>query len=173
MYTLKTITADAIPTALEKARQYRLLNEPNDAESICRDILAVQPDHQEALKTLLLALTDKFTAYGISPSFEQAREIVGQLDTSHCKAYYSGIIYERRAKYHLRQGGPGAGTAAHTWLVRAMESFDLAIAECDTNNQEAVLRWNSCARLMNGNLEIHAEEGETQQPLLDPFETPH
>ena len=173
MYTMKTITVDAIPTALEKARQYRLLNEPNDAESICRDILAVQPDHQEALETLLLALTDKFTQFGISPSFEQAREIVGQLDSSHCKAYFAGIIYERRAKYHLRQGGPGAGSAAHQWLMRAMESFDLAIAECDTKNQEAVLRWNSCARILNGNPEIHDDGGDSEQMFLDPFETPH
>lgn len=173
MFTLKTITVDAIPAALEKARQYRLLNQPGDAESICRDILAAQPAHQEALKTLLLALTDKFTVYGISPSFEQAREIVGQLDTSHCKAYFSGIIYERRAKYHLRQGGPGAGTAAYPWLVQAMESFNQAMAECDTRNQDAVLRWNSCVRLMRDNPEIRAEETDRQQPLLDPFETPH
>ncbi len=173
MHTFKTITVDAIPAALEKAHQYRRLNEPSDAESICRDILAVQPDHQEALKTLLLALTDKFAAYGISPSFEQAREIVGRLDSSHCKAYYSGIIYERRAKYHLRQGGPGAGTAAYPWLMRAMEAFDLAISECDTRNQDAVLRWNSCARIMNNNPEIRADETDRQQPLLDPFETPH
>lgn len=173
MYTLKSITVEAIPTALEKARQYRLLREPNDAESICRDILAVQPDHQEALTTLLLALTDKFAAYGISPSFEQAREIVEQLDPSHCKAYYAGIIYERRAKHHLRQGGPGAGPAAHQWLMRAMESFELAIAECETKNQQAVLRWNSCARILNGNPEIRADEGDREQMLLDPFETPH
>lgn len=172
MHTLKVITVDAIPTALEKARQYRLLHEPGDAESICRDILAVQPDHQEALKILLLALTDKFPAFGISPSFEQAREIISQLDSSHCKAYYTGIIYERRAKYHLRQGGPGAGTTAYPWLVRAMESFELAVTECDRRNQDAVLRWNSCARIMNANPEIQAE-GDWQQPLLDPFDTPH
>lgn len=173
MYTLKTITAEAIPTALEKARQYRLLNDPNDAESICRDILAVQPDHQEALVTLLLALTDKFVEFGISPSFDQARELVDRLDPGHCRPYFAGIVYERRAKYHLRQGSPGAGPAAHRWLMRAMESFDLAMAGCDRRNQEAVLRWNSCARLLNSNPEIKADEGDSGQMLLDPFDTPH
>jgi hypothetical protein len=173
MLTLKTIAIEAVPTALEKARQYRLLNEPNDAESICLDILAVTPDHQEALKTLLLALTDKFAVFGVSPSFEQAREIVGKLDTSHCKAYYSGIIFERRAKFHLKQGGPGAGTAAYQWLVKAMDAFNMAMTECDTKNQEAVLRWNSCARIINNNPEVHADEDRGGEMLLDPFDTPH
>jgi hypothetical protein len=175
MLTLKTIAIEAVPTALEKARQYRLLNEPNDAESICLDILAVTPDNQEALKTLLLALTDKFAVFGVSPSFEQASEIVGKLDTSHCKAYYSGIIYERRAKFHLKQGGPGAGTAAYQWLVKAMDAFNMAITECDTKNQEAVLRWNACARIINSNPEVHAadEDDRGGEMLLDPFDTPH
>jgi hypothetical protein len=173
MLTLKSITVEAVPAALAKAQHYRLLNEPNDAESICLDILAVMPDHQEALKTLLLALTDKFPQFGVSPSFEQAREIVGKLGTSHCKAYYSGIIFERRAKFHLRKGGPGAGTAAYQWLVKAMDAFDLAMKECDTKNQDAVLRWNSCARLMNSHPEVHADENDRQEMLLDPFDTPH
>ena len=173
MLTLKTITVEAVPTALEKAQQYRRLNEPNDAESICLDILAVMPDHQEALKTLLLALTDKFATFGVNPSFEQAREIVGKLDASHCKAYYSGIIFERRAKFHLRQGGPGAGPVAYQWLVKAMDAFNTAITECDTKNQEAVLRWNSCARIINSNPEVRAEETNREEMLLDPFDTPH
>lgn len=173
MLTLKTITVEAVPTALEKAQQYRRLNEPNDAESICLDILAVMPNHQEALKTLLLALTDKFATFGVSPSFEQAKEIVDKLDTSHCKAYYSGIIFERRGKFHLRQGGPGSGTVAYQWLVKAMDAFNAAITECDTKNQEAVLRWNSCARIINSNPEVHAEETNREEMLLDPFDTPH
>ncbi len=173
MLELKTITSEAVPEALEKAQQYRRLNEPNDAESICLDILAVIPDHQEALKTLLLALTDKFTTFGINPSFAQAIEIADKLDASHCKAYYSGIIFERRAKFHLRQGAPGAGPVAYQWLVKAMEAFNTAITECDTKNQEALLRWNSCARIINSNREVRAEETNRGEMLLDPFDTPH
>lgn len=169
MLTLKPITVEAVPTALAKAQQYRLLNEPNDAESICLDILAAMPEHSEALKTLLLALTDKFSQFGVNPSFDQAREIVARLDASHCKAYYSGIIFERRAKFHLKQGGPGAGTAAYQWLVKAMDAFDEAMTECDTKSQEAVLRWNACARIMNSNPEIHADEEDRGELLLDPF----
>ena len=38
-----------MPAALEKALRYRLLNEPVEAESICRDVLEVDPDNQAAL----------------------------------------------------------------------------------------------------------------------------
>jgi hypothetical protein len=173
MPTLKTIAVEAVPTALEKAQQYRRLNEPNEAESICLDILAVIPDHQEEMKTLLLALTDKFTDYGLNPSFEQAEEIVARLDTTHCKAYYSGIIYERRGKYHLKKGGPGASSLAYGWLAKAMEAFNQAMIECDPKNQDAILRWNSCARIINSNPNLYSDETNERELLLDTFDTPH
>ena len=60
MFELKHIGPEAIPAALDKAERYRLLNQPDAAESICEDVLAVDPDNQPALITLLLALTDQF-----------------------------------------------------------------------------------------------------------------
>ena len=66
MIELKKLKTESIPTALEMARNYRLLNEPDAAESICLDILAVAPRHQETLITLILALTDKFSDSGLS-----------------------------------------------------------------------------------------------------------
>ncbi len=173
MPNLKTIAVESVPSALEKAQQYRRINEPNEAESICLDILAVVPDHQEAMKTLLLALTDKFTDYGLNPSFEQAEKIVAKLDTSHLKAYYSGIIYERRGKYHLKKGGPGANSLAYGWLAKAMESFNQAMMEGDPKNQEAVLRWNSCVRIINSNPNMQSDETNERELLLDSFDTPH
>ena len=173
MIELKTLKPEAISFALEKAKRYRLLNEPDDAESICLDILATEPDNQEALITLLLALTDKFSHSGINPSFNQAKEIVVRLDTSYCKSYYMGIIYERRAKFHLKQGGPGAGVSAYDWFVKAMEMFLEALSGCDPKNQDAILRWNSCARIMNTHHEIQVDKTDRQEMFLDSYETPH
>ena len=173
MIELKTLKPEAISFALEKAKRYRLLNEPDDAESICLDILATEPDNQEALITLLLALTDKFSHSGINPSFNQAKEIVVRLDTSYCKSYYMGIIYERRAKFHLKQGGPGAGVSAYDWFVKAMEMFLEALSGCDPKNQDAILRWNSCARIMNTHPEIQVDKTDRQEMFLDSYETPH
>ena len=172
MIELKRIRPETIPAALEKAQRYRLLNESQEAESICLDILAVAPDNQEALITRLLALTDRFAAVGLSPAFENAREIVAILDSQYCKAYYTGIIYERRAKYHLRQGGPGCGTVAHEWFVKALECYKQALESCDPTNQDAVLRWNSCARILNSNPEIKPDDSDSAGMLTDAYENP-
>ena len=109
MFALKPLSPEAVPASLEMAKKYRLLNEPDEAESICLDILAVEPGNQEALITLLLAITDKFSEE-LTASFPKAQEIIQKLDTQYCKSYYSGIVYERRAKAHLKQSGPMAGS---------------------------------------------------------------
>lgn len=172
MIPLKTLSADAIPSALEKAKRYRMLNEPQEAESICQDILAVVPDHQDALITMLLALTDHFTTE-LNPSFQKAMETAQRLSDQNCKAYYTGIIYERRAKAHLRKGGPGAGTVAYGWFAKAMEAFNQALQGCDPDNQDAVLRWNSCARIINTHPEVKPGEVDTGEMFLDSYEIPH
>jgi hypothetical protein len=169
MINLKPLQPEAISAALDKAKRYRLLNEPDDAESICLDILACQPDHQEALITLLLTLTDKFPHSGITPAFEQAQEIVPKLDNSYSKSYYLGVIFERRAKFHLKQGGPGGGTAAYGWFVKAMEAFSEAISANDPKNQEAVLRWNSCARILNSRPDVKADDSNDAEMMLDTY----
>ena len=173
MVELKTINPEAVPAALEKARRYRLLNEPEEAESICLDILEVDPDHQDALMLLLLSLTDKFAYSGLNPAFDQAREIVAKLDSSYCKSYYTGIIFERRAKYHYKKGGPGSATVAYDWFIKAMKAYGEALAGCDPDNQDAVLRWNSCARFINSHPEARGEDAESPEMLLDCFDTPH
>ncbi len=172
MIQLKTLSAEAIPSALEKAKRYRMLNEPQEAESICQDILAVVPDHQDALITLLLALTDHFMNE-LSPAYQKALETAQRLSDGYCRAYYTGIIYERRAKMHLRKGGLGSGALAYSWLSKAMECFAVALDGCDPNNQDAVLRWNSCARIINTHPEVKPSEVEAGEMFLDSFETPH
>ena len=61
-FNLKPMSKDAVPGALAKAERYRLLNEPGEAESICLDILQVDPQNEDALVMMLLALTDQFPA---------------------------------------------------------------------------------------------------------------
>jgi hypothetical protein len=173
MVELKTLTPEAVPSALEKAKRYRLLNEPDEAESICLDILEVDAAHQEALILLLLSLTDKFPDEGLNPAYERAREIVDRLGSAYCKSYYTGIIDERRAKFHLKQGGPGSGAVAYDWFVKAMKAYGEALAGCDPDNQDAVLRWNSCARFINSNPDLKMFDADGSEMLLDSFDTPH
>ncbi|BBO84840.1 hypothetical protein DSCO28_54060 [Desulfosarcina ovata subsp. sediminis] len=148
MRELKTLTPEAVPSALEKAKQYRLLGEPYETESICMDILEVDPHHREALSTLVLALTDKFAYVGLQPSFDQAMDVVSRLEAAYDKSYYTGLVYERRAKFHFRQGEPEAVATAYAWFAKAMDAYDQAISGGAVDNQDAVLRWNSCVRFI-------------------------
>ena len=163
MFTLKMLAKEAIPAALEKAERYRLLKESFEIESICRDILAVDPGNHKALITLLLALTDSFKDQ-LNPAFQQAEEILPFLGEQFCKAYYGGIICERRAKVHLSRHEPGSGKLAYEWLRKAMERYEQALQTCSPGNQEALLRWNTCARIIMENPSLApAEERTTEQ----------
>ena len=106
MFELKRLSADAIPAALEKALRYRLLNDPAEAESICHDVLHIDPENQQALVNLLLALTDRF-GKGYAVGVTQAQEVLSHLHDEYERAYYAGIICERRAKAAIESRAPG------------------------------------------------------------------
>ena len=147
MFQLKPISRQGIPAALQKAERYRLLNEPSAAESICLDVLLVEPDNQHAVVMLLLAITDQFPS-APAEGERRAREVLPLLHDEYKRAYYEGIICERRAKAQLRVGAPGAGEIAYDWLRRAMEHYERAERMRPPENDEAILRWNTCARLL-------------------------
>lgn len=166
MDRLKPLSRDAIQPALMKAERYRLLNEPAEAESICRDVLDVEPNHQQALVVLLLALTDQFGEHA-SGAAQEADEILRRLVDDYERAYYSGIVRERRAKALLNRGGPGTASSVYEWLREAMAHYERAEALRPAGNDDAILRWNTCARILmrNPHLEPAAEERAEPQFL--------
>jgi hypothetical protein len=165
MFSLKPLSKDAIPSALEKAMRYRLLNEPAEAESICLDILRADPDNQQALVILVLALTDRFSkGYAVGDS--QAQEIVARMQTDYERAYYSGIICERRAKAYLHQASGGAGFNAYDKLSEAMRWYEKAESLRPPGNDDALLRWNTCARIIMQN-RLVARPEEAYEPSLE------
>jgi hypothetical protein len=165
MPSLKLLSKEAIPAALEKAERYRLLNEPAEAESICLDILKADPANQSALITLLLALTDRFSkGYGVSDT--QANQLLARITGEYERAYYAGILAERRAKAKLAQGHPGAGHYAYHELCEAMHHFEKAEKIRPSGNDDALLRWNTCARLMERN-KLAAREEDRSDPVLE------
>ena len=157
MFELKPLSREGIPAALEKAMRYRLLNEPGEAESICQDILLIDAENQEALVILLLAITDSF-GKGYATGVTHAQELLPKLHDAYERGYYAGIIAERRAKALLRQGGPGA-FQAYAYLREAMTWFEKAEAIRPPGNDDSLLRWNACARIiMSNKLEARTEE---------------
>ncbi len=165
MYELKPISKEAIPQAIEKADHYRLLNDPSAAESICLDVLEIDPDNQQALVTLLLALTDRL-ANGYTVAAAHARELLPRINDEYQQVYYAGIICERQAKTLLNMGGPGARFDAYEWLLEAMTWYGKAEAMRAAGNDDAILRWNACARvIMRSNLVPRA--AESVEPYLE------
>jgi hypothetical protein len=163
---LKRIHLDAVPAALERARHYRLLNDPHQAESICLDVLAAAPGHAEARVVLLLALTDQFDSR-LQDAFPRARELAQGLEDEYERAYYTGLVYERRARSQYRRGGPGVGTATYEWLDRALAEYDRASRLSPGGNDEALLRWNACVRLIESEPRIRPEMADAFRPLLE------
>lgn len=144
-HELKRISPDGIPHALEKADHYRLLNDPAQSESICRDVLAVDPDNQTALRALILALTDQFNATSAAAAAREARGHIVQLDDEYDRAYYTGIVYERETRAYLERKNV-VRSAAYDGFRHAMEWYERAEALRPPGNVDAVLRWNSCVR---------------------------
>src|SRR5262245_24137898 len=161
---LKPIDADSIPRALEKAERYRLLNEPVLAESICQDILAVEPKHQGALVTYVLALADQF---GSAPegALNRAQAAIGKLESTYERLYYEGLIHERRGHAWLGQGGPGSRDAVWEHLMDAMELYDKAHEIRPAHNDDTTLRWNTCVRLIQQHRLRAPTKSESDVPL--------
>jgi tetratricopeptide (TPR) repeat protein len=144
-YELKAISKAGIAEAAAKVELYRYLNEPEEAESICRDILAVEPRQQLALRLLGLTITDQFHG-GSADRYREVEEIFQQLTDRYEQLYYTGILYERRAKAQLHAGQPAHGLLP--LFERALRCFGEAEKIRPAGNDDAILRWNRCVRLL-------------------------
>jgi tetratricopeptide (TPR) repeat protein len=167
MYDLKKLSRDAIPAAMEKVERYRLLNEPWEAESICRDIVERDPDNQEALVQLLLAITDQFKTESGGHRVKEAREVLERLKGAYERAYYGGIIWERRGTALLARHGVGSGPLIYGRLREAMVCYQRAEELSPPGNESALLRWNTCARLIMDHPEIAPVDEPDFEPLLE------
>jgi hypothetical protein len=166
MPEVKPISREGIPNALEKATRYRLLNDPWQAESICRDILRTDPGNQQALMTLILATTDQFQEEHHA-SLPQALEFVSQLEDEYQAEYCRGLIYERKATAALKRASPRAGYIAYEHLCKAMEHYAVAEKNRPANVEDAILRWNSCARMINRYNLVPSPDEKEPQPFLE------
>lgn len=163
MFEPKPLSIAAIPAALAKAERYRLLNEPEQSQSICEDVLRADPGNQQATVIYILALTDEFPR-GRAGAASRAMDLVAQLPTDYERWYFSGLVAERRGRALLDQSGPGARAAAE-WLREAMEAYERADALRQSDNDEARLRWNACARVFNARPELLRADERMPDPV--------
>ena len=165
-FELKPISRDAIPRAIQKAERYRLLNQSWASESICLDILEIDPDNQQVLVMLVLALTDQHSGVAAS-GVMRAKEYLARIRDDYQRAYYTGIIAERRGQALLASGGMGSGAMAYESLREAMDWYEKAEAIRPAGNDDAILRWNTCTRVLSGNSHLAPSVDTGYEPVLE------
>ena len=166
MLQLNPLTKESIPKALTRAKHYRLLNEPRQAESICQDILSIDPENQLAILIFILALTDQFGSEKKNLA-RQAKDLCKRLSSDYEQEYYRGIIEERLGKAALKRSSPRVKYIAYEHYRLAMEYYTAAEKISPKDNQDAVLRWNACVRGIDEFKLTPAKEDRGRQPLLD------
>src|ERR671912_2146924 len=165
MFELKRLSTSAIPAALAKAERYRLLNEPEEAQSICEDVLAADPSNFDAVRTFVLALTDTFANHD-GNNVNRAQELVARLPSEYERAYFAGLVAERRARALLSRSGPGRALTAGDFVREAMRQFERAEGVKPADNDDALLRWNACARLFLRHPELAVIHEERTAPVM-------
>jgi len=165
MAELKPISREAIGAALAKAERYRLLSEPGEAESICLDVLEADRANQDAAVMLILSITDQFAVD--LRAVQRATEVWSRLADPYLRAYYGGIICERKAKAQLQHGTLGSTRAAIAALKEALACYGRAEPLRPAGNDDVLLRWNACVRLLGRHPDVAPEEDTRQLLMLE------
>jgi tetratricopeptide (TPR) repeat protein len=161
-HELKSVAGHDLDQAQRKAEKYRDLNQPDESDSICQDILAVDPGHQAALKTLGLSITDRFSGDGMQ--LRQALEVFAKIKDAYERTYLAGIAWERHAKAQLAEGiGPGAYDA----FQNALDLFEDAEELAPEKDPDPILRWNRCVRELTTHPLLRAAAEQAPMSQMD------
>jgi hypothetical protein len=166
MPDLKPVTREGVAAALQKAHRYRVLNDSIAAESICLDVLAAEPDNADAIVMHVLTITDQF-ASGHAEDLRRAGIAVARVLSPYANAYYNGIICERWAKSILERDVPRAKEMAYEWIDKALGWYEKAEKLRSPGNDEAILRWNTCVRMLQRDADLRPREAEAYEPSFE------
>ena len=125
------------------------------------DILDIDPANQQAQITLLLALSDQCGE--ASGAGARAQQLASQLRGDYERLYYSGLVAERRAKAYLHRGGL-VSQGVYEWLSDALEYFEQAERVRPAGNDDAILRWNACVRVLRQHPELRPSGDMREEP---------
>ena len=164
MFALKALSHESVASALAKAEHYRSLKEAAEAESICRDVLGIEPENQPALICFVLAQSDQIAK---DPRiFQSALAAAAKLLGEYERAYYTGIVWERRAKGLHEEKGRGTHHSVYEWMVKALHCFEEAERLRPAHNDDAVLRWNTCVRFLAKHPNVVPRGEEVPEPIV-------
>ena len=156
---LKSLSPKAIPGALGLASDSRQGGQSQTCESICLDVLQAEPGNQEALRLLVLSHADRFDAESTEHEMA-ARDAQSRLTGEYDRAFYDAYILHRSAQVAIASGSPSSARVVYALLARAMASYEDAERSRPEGNDDAILLWNACQRLMQAT--PHASLRETQ-----------
>ncbi len=162
MFELKRLTTQDLDAAIAKAKKYRDLNQPEEAASICRDVLVVDANSQDALRILGLSLTDRFGTAQVG-LFEEAVETFERLTSAYERMYYAGISWERSAKAHLERGEAHSALASFEHALELYEDAERLAAEGGISTPDPILRYNRCVRILTTNSALIAAGGDLRE----------
>jgi len=160
-HRLKRLTPGNVEKALARAAHYRDLNQPEEAESVCRDVLDVDGANQTAWKLLGLSLTDRFASREAG-LLEQAIAAFERLDDMYERTYHLGVAWERVAKAHLERSEAHSAVAA---FEHALSLFERA-EQMQPDSPEPILRWNRCVRLLADHPLLRKAESESREHVV-------
>jgi len=129
------------------------------------DILVADPENQIAQRLLGLTITDQFEGQ-TSDRYGEAEKMFQNLSDPYERFYYLGLLQERRAKAQMRAGRPAQMLIGS--FQEAMRCFEEAEKIRPPRNDDAVLRWNRCVRLLE---KIGEVEGESLESFLEDHDT--
>ena len=132
-WELKPISREGVAAALQKAHRYRILNDPTAAESICLDVLAVDPENAEALVTHVLAITDQLP-HGHSTDLRRADEAAGRLVVRGAQRIGDADAREREPRLPLQPRQlmmVRAAVGCKRWLASGKATTGLLATECN------------------------------------------
>jgi tetratricopeptide (TPR) repeat protein len=156
--SLKRLPRANLEAAIARAEHYRDLNQPEEAESICRDVLDVDGTHQAAWAILGLAITDRFPSHEAG-LLEEAIAAFEHLEDAYERTYHIGVAWERAAKAHLeRQEAHSAVTA----FEHALSLFERS-EQMRPDSPDPILRWNRCVRLLSSHPALRAALDEPRE----------
>lgn len=159
-YSLKRLDDRNLTAAITLAKHYRDLNQPEEAESICRDVLTVSPKNEDAWRTLGLALTDRFPSAWMT-LFDEACAVFANLSVPYERVYYTAITWERYAKAQLESGR--AHNAIHAF-EEALERFEEAAKLGAADDPAPILHYNRCVRALTTHPELVRASSVPHQP---------
>src|SRR5688572_17151266 len=113
--------------------------------------------------TLILALTDQVGESRLGLGERRCEEYVSHLRDEYERTYYTGVVCERRGKKAAT--GRMSRAAAYEWFRDAMEWYEKAEKIRPPGNDDALLRWNTCARILKHNQDLQPEKEERVEYL--------